>query len=248
MARATLTELINRISNDIQENTSGNITATLLNELLDYLTNNLYLPTDATVTVNATTGIKEFTFGTGLTVTVDGVAGTAAVSLSNPRPDDTGSNYNQVEILLISGNTLDSVATSDPTAFVVAKTNVALSRPSLVYNTGKWDIPLDEVSVSLNSVNPRASKFVVSGKITSDSTSNDGHVVVRLRDTTALLTGTTKAYSAGATSGASTVEVGFTMVGFTSLTNGQELFLEVAKDFPGTLVVESLLMEIEPLW
>ena len=248
MARATLSELLNRIDQDIQENTSGDITATTMNELMDYLTNNLYLPTDSTVTVNTTTGIKEFTFGNGLTVTVDGVAGTASVSLANPRPVDTGSNYNQVEILLISGNTLDSVAGNDPTAFVTAKTNVALSRPSVIYNTGKWNVSPNTVAVTLNSANPRASKFVVSGKITSSSTANDGHVVVRLRDTNALLTGTTKAYSAGATSGASTVEVGFTMVGFTSLVNTEQLFLEVAKDFPGTLVVESLLMEIEPLW
>ncbi|CAM0101577.1 hypothetical protein VPH234P10_0008 [Vibrio phage 234P10] len=80
MARATLTELVNRITQDIQENTSGDITATTLNELLDYLTNNLYLPTDATVTVNTVSGVKSFTFGTGLTVTVDGAAGTAEIS------------------------------------------------------------------------------------------------------------------------------------------------------------------------
>lgn len=86
MARATLTDLINRITNDIQENTSGNITATTMNELLDYLTNNLYLPTDSTVTVNATAGIKEFTFGDGLTVTLDGVAGTASISVTDNTP------------------------------------------------------------------------------------------------------------------------------------------------------------------
>ena len=86
MARATLTDLINRITNDIQENTSGNITATTMNELLDYLTNNLYLPTDSTVTVNTTAGIKEFTFGNGLTVTVDGAAGTAAISVTDNTP------------------------------------------------------------------------------------------------------------------------------------------------------------------
>ncbi|AUR83188.1 hypothetical protein NVP1032O_08 [Vibrio phage 1.032.O._10N.261.54.F5] len=86
MARATLTDLINRITNDIQENTSGNITATTMNELLDYLTNNLYLPTDSTVTVNATTGVKSFTFGNGLTVAVDGVAGTAEISVTDNTP------------------------------------------------------------------------------------------------------------------------------------------------------------------
>ncbi|AUR82706.1 hypothetical protein NVP1271B_08 [Vibrio phage 1.271.B._10N.286.54.B4] len=86
MTRATLSELLNRVDQDIQENTSGNITATTMNELLDYLTNNLYLPTDSTVTVNATTGIKEFTFGNGLTVTVDGAAGTAAISVTDNTP------------------------------------------------------------------------------------------------------------------------------------------------------------------
>lgn len=86
MARATLSELIDRITNDIQENTSGDITATTLNELLDYLTNNLYLPTDSTVTVNNTAGIKEFTFGNGLTVVVDGVAGTVDVSVTDNTP------------------------------------------------------------------------------------------------------------------------------------------------------------------
>lgn len=86
MARANLTDLINRITQDLQENTSGNITATVMNELLDYLTNNLYLPTDSTVTVNATAGIKEFTFGNGLTVTVDSVTGTAAISVTDNTP------------------------------------------------------------------------------------------------------------------------------------------------------------------
>ena len=84
MARATLSEILNRIDQDIQENTSGDITATTLNELLDYLSNNLYLPTDSTVTVNNTAGIKEFTFGSGLTVTVDGLAGTVEVSVADP--------------------------------------------------------------------------------------------------------------------------------------------------------------------
>ena len=82
MSRATLSDIINRISQDIQENTSGDITATTLNELLDYMTNNLYLPTDSTVTVNATAGIKEFTFGDGLTVVIDEPNG--AVSITNP--------------------------------------------------------------------------------------------------------------------------------------------------------------------
>lgn len=86
MSRASLTELIDRITNDIQENTSGNITAPVLNNLLDYLANNLYLPTDSTVTVNTIEGIKEFTFGNGFTVTIDEPNGTVDLSVTDNTP------------------------------------------------------------------------------------------------------------------------------------------------------------------
>ena len=86
MSRASLTDLINAITNAIQDNTSGNITAPVLNNLLDYLTNNLYLPTDSTVTVNTVTGIKEFTFGNGFTVTIDEPNGTVDLSVTDNTP------------------------------------------------------------------------------------------------------------------------------------------------------------------
>jgi hypothetical protein len=86
MARATLSELSTQINATIAENTTGNITATSLNQLLDYLTNNLYLPTDATVTVNATAGVKTFTFGTDFTVTVDTETGEASIDITDNTP------------------------------------------------------------------------------------------------------------------------------------------------------------------
>ncbi|WGH28505.1 hypothetical protein 13VV501A_gene0008 [Vibrio phage 13VV501A] len=86
MPRATLTDLINAINASIVENTAGDISATEVNQLLQYLSNNLYLPTDSTVTVNGTSGIKTFTFSGGITVTVDGVAGTANLVLPDAPP------------------------------------------------------------------------------------------------------------------------------------------------------------------
>lgn len=86
MSRATLSELINQINNVIKENTSGNITATNLNQLLDYLTNNLYLPTESTVIVNTKDGIKEFDFGSGLTATIDEASGKVAVTAVDNTP------------------------------------------------------------------------------------------------------------------------------------------------------------------
>lgn len=75
MARQTLTDLINAINAVIVENTTGAITATQLNQLLQTLTNNLYLPTVDTITVNGTGEVSElvFTGGAGVTI-LDGVA------------------------------------------------------------------------------------------------------------------------------------------------------------------------------
>lgn len=49
MARETLTALTARINDAIQENTAGEITATVMNELLNALTNNLYVSTPVPV-------------------------------------------------------------------------------------------------------------------------------------------------------------------------------------------------------
>ncbi len=166
----------------------------------------------------------------------------------NQRPSETGSNFSEIEIILVAGNTLDSVTSDDPVDFVLAKTNVAPFYPSPIYNTGKWSLGSSAIEATLVSVMPRTSKIIVSGTISSDSTVNSGHVAVRLRDTDSVMTGTSKQYSAGATAGGNTVEIGFTVIGFTTITSGKVISMEVAKDFSGTLVVESILMEIEPVF
>jgi hypothetical protein len=75
MARLTLTELIDAINAVIVENTTGSITATQLNTLLQNLTNNLYLPTVATITVNGTGDVSGLVFEGGTSVNiVEGVA------------------------------------------------------------------------------------------------------------------------------------------------------------------------------
>lgn len=75
MARQTLSDLIDAINAVIIENTTGAITATQLNQLLQTLTNNLYLPTVDTITVDGTGGVSELVFDGGSIVSiVDGVA------------------------------------------------------------------------------------------------------------------------------------------------------------------------------
>lgn len=103
MPRATLTDLINSINATIVENTAGDISATEVNQLLQYLSNNLYLPTDSTVTVNGTAGIKTFTFSGGITVVVDGVAGTADLELPTAY---RGDYYGDMSITTNEANTV----------------------------------------------------------------------------------------------------------------------------------------------
>ena len=162
-------------------------------------------------------------------------------------PTETGQNVVGREIILVSGNTLDSVASSDIGVFVPVLTNSNAFYPAPVYNTGVWTLGAGDVSMDLAHAQPRSVKIVASGVFKSDSTANNGHIAMRLVDTSAVLTGTTKRYSAGTTAGASTIEVGFTIIGYTTVTTGQTVHLEVAKDFSGTVVLDSVLMSTTPL-
>lgn len=162
---------------------------------------------------------------------------------------NTGNNLDKLQLLIAQGNTTDSLASIDPTLFVIAKTNVQLDSPVPNYVTGDWQADLAEFKAQYTGVEDLDCKFTVSGKMTSDSSSDSNHVTIRLRSSgSGVLTGTTKQYSAGRLTGASTTEIGFTAVGYDRMTNLDEMIFEVAKDFAGTLIVEELFMSIEPLW
>lgn len=48
--------------------------------------------------------------------------------------------------------------------------------------------------------------------------------------------------------GGTTVEAGFTVIGFFRSLENQTISLEVAKNFAGALILESVLVEVTPLW
>ena len=163
-------------------------------------------------------------------------------------PNQTGHNHNRLELLLVSGNTQDSVAGVDIDAYVTVKTNSAMTHPNPIYDTGVWGLSTTELLASLDLPVPRSSKIMISGTIVSDSAVNSGFISVRLSDSNSALTGSTKQYSTGKSVGGATVNVGFSVVGYTTLASGQEFKLEVAKDFAGTIVLDNALITIEPLW
>lgn len=52
----------------------------------------------------------------------------------------------------------------------------------------------------------------------------------------------------GPTGGGTTVEAGFTVIGFFRSLENKTISLEVAENFAGMLILESVLVEITPLW
>ena len=163
-------------------------------------------------------------------------------------PKTTGKNVTGVSIYVLNGNTQDSVASSDPAVFVQAKTNIQLAPPVDVYATARWAVSANEIKLTSLSAKPYDAKVVVSGRLRSDSTTNTGRISLRLNSTAGVGTGTTKTYATGPTSGGVSVEAGFTIIGFFRSLENQTISLEVAKNFAGSLVLESVLIEVAPLW
>lgn len=163
-------------------------------------------------------------------------------------PKTTGNNVTGVSIYVLNGNTQDSVASDDPAVFVQAKTNIQLAPPIDVYATERWAVSANEVKLTSLSEEPHDARVVVSGRLRSDSITNTGRVALRLNSTDGVGTGTTKTYATGPTSGGVTIEAGFTVIGFFRSLENQTISLEVAKNFAGTLVLESVLVEVTPLW
>lgn len=163
-------------------------------------------------------------------------------------PASTGNNLAQASIYVITGNTLDSAASADQAVFVTAKTNIQLASPVPEYTTERWAVSASELKLISLSPEPHDVKVIVSGKLKSNSVVNDGRVVIRLNSTDGVGTGTTKTYATGPTAGGTTVEAGFTVIGFFRSLENQTISLEVAKNFAGTLILESVLVEVTPLW
>ena len=170
-----------------------------------------------------------------------------AVFDETKRPLETGQNLFKQEILTIAGNTLDSIAGTDLTVYTKAKVNVNLSYPNAIYNTGQFTI--ENGLIQLNKIaNARSFEFTIGGKITSDSQDNAALVGIRLVSTAGPLTGASKVYPAGVTSGTSTVECGFTNVGYANIPSGNSVWVEVSKNFIGTLVVKEIIIAVRPIW
>ena len=103
----------------------------------------------------------------------------------------------------------------------------------------------------VNNAGLRDYSVSMSGKITSDSTSNSDHIEVKVVQGQSGVfqdfTGGDKKYAAGRSGGQITSDVGFTLTVFGRFPPGEEIKLQVSKDFVGQLVVEDLIITLSPI-
>lgn len=163
-------------------------------------------------------------------------------------PESTGQNLSRTSVIVLNGNTTDSVAGNDINSFVVAKHDGTLAFPAELYNTGFVSIHASEIKVTNVKGEPISLALSLNGRIVSDITLNSALAGVRLNSDGGLLTGTDKVYPAGVTAGGSTLDVGFTTIGAATLQPGQSLWLDVSKNTAGTLIVQSVLLLIRPIF
>lgn len=162
-------------------------------------------------------------------------------------PPSTGQNLSRTSVVVVGGNTVDSVAGIDLNTHVTTKQS-GLNFPAGIYDTAEWSISPTEVLLTNVSAEPVSAKFTVGGKFTGSSTANTALIQVQLNSTSGIGTGTTKSYSAGATAGATTISAGFTTIGAFTLQPGEAMWLECSKNVSGTLVLESCLILAELIY
>lgn len=166
-------------------------------------------------------------------------------------PTETGQNVEQRDLLVVKGNTEDSLAGTDLDTFTVAKNNAGHIHPSEIFTTGTWIVEDESLFTAkyVGSSIPRHCKIIFSGRVFSDSSTDSNRVGVRLNSSIGgVLTGTTKVYPVGRLAGQNETDVAFTLIGFGEFQLNEELSLEVSKDFTGTLIIDDVILEVEPLF
>jgi len=153
----------------------------------------------------------------------------------------------------LSGNSTSIVYGGGNTQNTVTDNNITWTRAAidtLVSPSGfegDWTFDPSSALVTYQGNGSRAVEVTVSGSVTTDSTGNTDHTFVRVTEGGSEMTGTHKRYAGGRATGSITSDVGFTTVGFGLFSPGDYIELELAKDFIGTLVLESVMIAIKPI-
>lgn len=162
-------------------------------------------------------------------------------------PESTGINQSQTQVATLQDNTQDS----DPGAVIDTFGEVlqsGMSFPNPIYATGNLDIDLTRLRFTNNSGRPFSFEIEIGGELISSSGVNSAVFALRLNSTGNVGTGTLRRLPSGLTTGQLSIELGFSTKGAFTLADGESVWLECSKSVTGTLIVQSALCFIRPIW
>lgn len=162
-------------------------------------------------------------------------------------PESTGTNQSQTQVATVQGNTVDSVAGNDIDTFTEALQS-GLSFPAPIYNTGKLIIDATRMRFTNNSGSAFSFEIEIGGELISSSGVNAAVFGLRLNSSGGVGTGTLRKLPSGLTTGQLSIDIGFGTKGAFTLQNGESVWLEVSKSVAGTLIIQSALCFIRPIW
>lgn len=149
------------------------------------------------------------------------------------------------QFTVIFGNDNTQATTTDANETFVTANIDTLSTPAS--STPRWTFSPTQGVFTFMEPGPTPFEIIASGSIDSDSTADTDHISVQLVEPSGVMTGTNKRYSAGRAPGGVTSKVGFTAIGFGSFVQGDQVQLQLAKDFAGPLYLEDALVAFKPL-
>ncbi len=152
-------------------------------------------------------------------------------------------NKLRVDIIYGNGNSTPTV-TDDNVTWTLANINTLSAPPEF---TNNWTINTSTATFTYVGSEPQGYEINAGGLLDSDSTTDTDHLFVRMREPSGIMTGSTKRYAAGRSQGQTTSSVGFTLNAFGLFSNGDQISLEVAKDFSGSLILDDLLVAFRPI-
>ncbi|WMM35540.1 hypothetical protein [Vibrio phage PJN101] len=146
--------------------------------------------------------------------------------------------------IIYGNNSTVTTPTDDAISWTLANIAGLLSPPG--YNSN-WTFDPATAVFTYIGTSGKAYEITAGGTVDSDSVTDTDHIFVRLVEPTGPMTGTSKRYAAGRSGGQVTSSIGFTSNGFGIFNNGDQLRLEIAKDFAGYLIITDLIMAFRPL-
>lgn len=166
------------------------------------------------------------------------------VALNSDGTGGSGTGGTIPRTIALSNGNLQETPTDAVGGYVTANDDQFFSPDGY---TGLWTIDPNTATFTYRGSTPQGFKIMGSGAISSESTGNTDHIFVRLLESSGVMTGSTKRYSAGRSDGNITSDVGFNSIGFGLFNPGDTVQFQIAKDFAGNLTVSDMIIDFEPL-